>query len=153
MADPSTTFTWRLRAITRDARTTTVFARRHQFDAGRPLQFDVEDDRISALEYALGGLVADIVGGMHSLARQRRVLVERVEARIEADLDNALTHLGVVGEQGTPRLENVRVYVYAKSLEEETRVRDVWDEMLRRSPLVSTLRRCVNLELRLNVAF
>jgi hypothetical protein len=153
MADPSTSFTWHLRAITRDARTTTVFARRHRFDVGRPLEFDVEDRQVSALEYALGGLVADIAGGLQALARQRRVRVEQVEARVEAELENALTYLGVVGEEGTPRLENVRVHVYAKSLEEEARVREVWDEMLRRSPLVSTLRRCVNLDLSLNVTF
>ncbi|MPY87915.1 MAG: hypothetical protein GEU99_08345 [Luteitalea sp.] len=153
MRDRSTTFRWHLRAVTRDARKTTVFARTHQFDAGAPLQFDIEDARISALEYALGGLVADIVGGLQALAKRRRVLVEQVEARIEAELDNALTHLGVVGEQGAPHLENVRVHVYAKSLEEEARVREIWEEMLRRSPLVSTLRRSVNLELRLNVTF
>ena len=74
---------------------------------------------MSALEYVLAAIGADLVNGLQTLGRRRRVAIEQVEAVVEGELNNPLTYLGVVGETGHPGLEKVRVRVYLASPEEE----------------------------------
>ena len=115
------------------------------------MQFDREYDRITALEYTLGAVGADVVNGLTALARRRRVDVEEVEAVVSGRLNNPLTYLGVVGEEGHPGLERMKVRVYVSSTEAEERVRKVWQEMLAKSPLVRTLKPALDLELSMKV--
>ena len=48
---------------------------------------------------------ADLVNGLQTLGRRRRVVIDQVEAVVEGELNNPLTYLGVVGETGHPGLE------------------------------------------------
>ena len=50
---------------------------------------------MSALEYVLGAIGADLVNGLQMLGRRRRIAIEQVEARVEGELNNPLTYLGV----------------------------------------------------------
>jgi hypothetical protein len=84
-----------------------VFVRKHQFPVGAPLQFDAEYDAITALEYVLGAIGADVVHGLQTLARKRRVDIDQVEAVVQGELNNPLTYLGVVGADGPPGLEKI----------------------------------------------
>jgi hypothetical protein len=129
----------------------TVYARAHSYEVGSPLPFDVEEGRVSALEYAIGALGAEVVNGFAALARRRRLEIDDVEATVEATLDNPLTHLGVVGESGHPGIERISMRVHVATLEAEEKVRSVWEEALRRSPLVRTLEDAVDLDLRMTV--
>jgi hypothetical protein len=70
---------------------------------GRPLDFDSESDAVSAVEYLLGALGADLLNGLR-VARRRRVHLDRVEATVEGRLGNPLVHLAVVGGEGSPEL-------------------------------------------------
>ena len=106
---------------------------------------------VSALEYVLGAIGADLVNGLQILGRSRRVAIEQVEARVEGELNNPLTYLGVLGESGHPGLEKVRVRVYLASSEEETAIHRLWHEMLATSPLVHTFQAAIQLELTLQV--
>ena len=124
-----------------------VFVRQHQFDVGAPLQFDQKYDRVTALEYALGALGGELVEGFRILAKKKRAVVDNIEAKVEGELNNALTYLGVVGEEGHPGLEWIKVRLYVSTLETEETIRAVWDELASRSPLVRTLGSCVKLEL------
>jgi hypothetical protein len=60
--------TWSLRISATARGQATVFTRQHQFRVGAPLQFDRDDETVSALEYVLGALGADLVNGLQILA-------------------------------------------------------------------------------------
>jgi hypothetical protein len=142
---------WNLRVCATSNDRATVYARRHQFEVGAPVHFDEQYHQITALEYALGAIGADIVRGLQSLARQRRVEIDNVEALVSGELNNPLTHLGVIGEEGHPGLETVRVKVYVSSAEPAGKIQQVWKEMLEKSPLVRTFQSAIKLELDLQV--
>lgn len=142
---------WNLRVHAPSDDRATVYVRRHWFEVGAPVQFDEQYDRITALEYVLGALGADLVGGLQLLARKRRVQVDGVEATVYGELNNPLTYLGVVGEEGHSGLEKASIKVFISSDEPEEEVRRVWEEMLEKSPLVRTLREVVRLKLSMKV--
>lgn len=115
------------------------------------MQFDEEYRQITALEYFLGAVAADVVNGLQAQARTRRIDIDDVEALVNGELNNALTFLEVVGEEGHPGLEKLRIKVYVSSAENEEKVKLVWDETLRKSPLLNTLGTAINMELSIRV--
>lgn len=139
--------TWNLRVHSDDPGRATVYVRRHRFEVGVPLQFDDEYPLVTALEHALGALAADVVVGLRRVAKRRRVDVDRVEAIVRAQVDNPLTFLQVVGEDGDPGLERIAIKVYVSSVDPLERVEEVWQEALSISPLARTFARSVALEL------
>ena len=144
-------YRWTLRVSAAGKDRATVFARTHQYRVGAPVQFDAAYDAITALEYVLGAIGADMVNGFRALARKRQVEVDHVEAVVEGELNNPLTYLGVVGESGHPGLERVSVKVYIASLATEEEIRRVWQEMLARSPLVQTFQPVIRFELSMQI--
>jgi OsmC-like protein len=143
--------TWTLRVSAAERGQATVFTRQHQFRVGAPVHFDRAYEAVSALEYVLGAIGADLVNGLQALARKRRVAIERIEAVVEGELNNPLAYLGVIGETGHPGLQRVQVKVYVASLEEEAAIRRLWQEVLATSPLVYTFQAAIRLDLRLQV--
>ncbi|HVC34971.1 MAG TPA: OsmC family protein [Chloroflexota bacterium] len=129
----------------------TVYARQHCFVVGAPLQFDGRYAQITALEYALGAVGADVVNGLRLRARKRRLRLDDVEAVVSGQLNNALTYLGVVGETGHPGLERLAVKVYVGSDASEEALRQLWDETLAASPLVRTFQSALDLDLTMKV--
>jgi hypothetical protein len=129
----------------------TAYARAHTFEVGPALPFDPEESRLTALEYALGALGADLVGGFRSLARKRRLAIDEVEATVDATLENPLTHLGVVGESGHPGLARVWIRAHIATLEPEDMVREAWDVTLERSPLLRTIAAAARVEVTMTV--
>ena len=91
------TMKWNLRVCATNNGCATVYVRRHQFEVGAPVHFDEQYNQITALEYVLGAIGADVVRGLQSLARKRRVEIDNVEALVSGELNNPLTHLGVIG--------------------------------------------------------
>jgi hypothetical protein len=128
-----------------------VFARTHQYSVGAPVQCDAAYDAITALEYVLGAMGADVVNGLQMVARKRRVEVDHIEAVVEGELNNPLTYRGVVGESGYPGLERMSVKVYVASLATEGEIQHIWQERLDKSPLVRTLQPAIRFELSLQV--
>ncbi|MBV8086762.1 MAG: OsmC family protein [Chloroflexi bacterium] len=151
MAASSEEFTWHVRVRATGKRTATAYVRKSTFEIGVPLQFDEEYENATALEMLLAALGADVVNGFREVARRRRVEVHEVEVLVSGRVNNPLTHLGVVGEEGHPGLEQAMVRVYAGSDADETLVRQAWDDALARSPLIHTLRPTVKLNLSLTV--
>jgi len=144
-------YTWTLRVSASERGQATVFTRQHQFRVGAPVHFDRAYEGVSALEYVLGAIGADLVNGLQMLGRRRRLAIDRIEARVEGELNNPLAYLGVLGESGHPGLEKVRVRVYLASSEEETAIHRLWHEMLATSPLVHTFQAAIQFELTLQV--
>lgn len=134
-----------------DDETARVSVRRHQFTVGRPLDFDAEYGRLTALEYALGALGGEIVTGLRVFARRRRITLDQVEAVVAGALDNPLTYLEVVGEEGHAGLSRVGLKVYVASPHDEAEVRRLWDDTLERLPLVRTFGASVELTMDLTM--
>jgi hypothetical protein len=129
-----------------------AYVRRHRFSVGAPVQFDAEDSRVSAVEYVIGALGADLVNGFEAMLRERRLRCHAIEAAMSAELENPLTHLGVIGEEGSPRIRRIEAAVYVDSPASDGDLDEAWQESLRRSPLTATLRPSVELVFHLKVS-
>jgi hypothetical protein len=140
-------FVWTLRVGSTGDGPATVFVRKHQYEVGAPVQFDPQYQYVTALEYVLGALAADVVNGLKSIASTRRVAIENIEGVVKGELNNPLTHLGVVGETGHSGIEKIELRVYVSSLADHAAIQTIWDETLARSPLVRTLSPLVHLTL------
>lgn len=123
-----------------------AWVRASRVDVSAPLSFDPEQPGVTALEYVLLGVAADVMGGFDALARRRRLVIDHTEALIRAELDNPLVYLGVRGEEGSPAIARIRLEVFADTLDDEAAVRAVWDEALGRSPMAATFRAVSQLE-------
>jgi uncharacterized OsmC-like protein len=143
--------TWALRVRATGTDQATVYARQHRFTVGVPVQFDEQYDQVTALEYALAALGADLVNGLRLAARRRRFALTDVEAVVTGALDNPLTYLGVVGEEGHPGLTRVTIRVYVSTDAAAQDVASAWREAQERSPLVRALRSAVALELSIDL--
>jgi len=129
---------WTLRVTATDQEAAHVFARRHRFAVGRPLHFDAGYSHVTALEYVLGALGAEIVNGLRLAARGRRITLDDIEAVVDGQLDNPLAYLEVIGVKGQPRLKAVVVTVYLASPHDEQTLSTLWDQTRARLPLVQT---------------
>jgi len=145
-------FRWNVRVAAAGKDEVRVFSRKHQFTVGAPVHFDEEYPRVSALEYVLGAVGAELVHGLVSLGRRRRLAIDHAEALVQGELDDPLAYLGAVGATGHAGLAKVAARVYVSSIEDEDAVRRLWDEVLERSPLVRALRPAIRFELTFKVS-
>lgn len=142
---------WTLRVRATGPNQATVYARQHRFTVGVPVQFDEQYDQVTALEYALAALGADLVNGLHLAARRRRIALTDVEAVVAGALDNPLMYLGVVGEVGHPGLARVSLRVYVSTDADAEAVEAAWMEAQERSPLARALQPGVALDLHIDL--
>ena len=119
---------------------------RRQFAIGRPIEFDAASAHVAAIEYALSAVAGEVVNGLREFARRRRLAIDAVEALVTGELQDALAYLEVIGERGRPRLRRIAIKVFVAS-EDGAAARALFDEMLERLPLVSTLREAVDLDI------
>jgi OsmC-like protein len=144
-------YTWTVRVQRMEASETRVYARNHSFAVGQQASFDVADAHPSAVEYLLGALGGDLVSGFQAQAARQRIAIDGLEMRLSGRLNNVLTHLGVVGEEGHPGLESITGTLYVSADAETQKLEQAWRTTLERSPLASTLNRCVALSLDLQI--
>ena len=142
---------WTVRVRADGRRRAVAYARQHRFEVGAPVEFDREASAVSALEYALVALAADLVGTFQEHARRSRVPVDAAEAVVTGALNNPLTVLRVVGEEGHPGLERVTLKLYVVSSAPPDDVRRVWDDARALSPLARTLGTALDLDLELAI--
>lgn len=116
-----------------------VSAGRRQFSIGRPLEFDETSPRVAAIEYALGAVGGEIVNGLRDFAGRRRLPIDAIEAVVTGELDNGLSYLEVIGAEGRPRIARIHVKVFVASADEAA-TRALFERLLDRLPLASTLR-------------
>ena len=142
-------FSWTVRAVPGKDQTTTVYSRNHSFSVGRQASFDVKDPHLSAVEYLLGALAADLTAGFQVQAERRRTLITSIEMKLSGRLKNALTHLGVVGEEGQPGVDSIDGTLYVSSDAAPADLEHLWQNVLARSPLFNTLKHCVSVAINL----
>lgn len=141
---------WSVRVRTDSCNGLTASARNHSWRVGEPITFAPTDELPSALEHAVGALAADLIGSLRRICKLRRIPVERAELSLRWTLDNPLTYVGVVGEEGSPSISQIEGVLYVACFEEE-QVRGAWQEALDRSPLYATFSKAARVEVRLNV--
>lgn len=125
-----------------------VSVNRRQFSIGRPVEFDDASPHVAAIEYALGAVGGEIVNGLRDFARRRRLAIDAVEALVSGELQDGLVYLEVIGETGRPRIRRIAVKVFVASPDHGA-TRALFDHMIERLPLVSTLREVVDLDIEL----
>lgn len=119
---------------------------RRQFSIGRPVEFDDASPHVAALEYALGAVGGEVVNGLREFARRRRLAIDALEALVTGELQDGLAYLEVIGERGRPRISRIAIKVFVASMDERA-TRAMFDEMIERLPLVSTLREALDLDI------
>jgi hypothetical protein len=123
---------------------------RRDFSIGRPLEFDESSPHVAAAEYALGAVGGEVVNGLREFARRRRLPLDAVEALVTGEIEHALAYLEVVGEDARPRIRRIAVKLFVDAAD-AVATRKLFDEMVGRLPLVSTLCDAVDLDLELVV--
>ena len=134
-----------LRAVSSDRDAVRVTTRGIQLSIGQPVEFDAEAAEPSALECALAALGAEIVGGLKTFARRRRLVLDDVEAVVKARLEAPLVYLEVIGESGTPRISRVAVRVYVSSPEAPDLIERAFHDAIAVLPLAGTLKSATDL--------
>src|SRR3954470_11180797 len=104
-----------LRVTAPDPHVARVWRGRRQFSIGRPLEFDDASPRVAAIEYALGAVGGEIVNGLRAFADRRRLSIDAVEAVVSGTLENGLTYLEVIGEEGEPKIGRIHVKVFVSA--------------------------------------
>jgi uncharacterized OsmC-like protein len=128
-----------------------AYGRGQSFDVGSQASLREADAQPSAVEYVLGALGGDLVCGFERAAEGQGIPLHAIEITLNARLDNVLTHLGVVGEQGHPGFAAIEGTAYVGSDAEEEAIQRAWQRTLDRSPLYHTLSRCASVTIALKV--
>jgi hypothetical protein len=142
------TVAFSLRVTAPDRHVARVSVGRRQFAIGRPLEFDEASPHVAAIEYALGAVGGEVVNGLRAFADRRRLSIDAVEAVVTGALENGLTYLEVIGEQGQPRIARIHIKVFVSAGDAEA-TRALFDYLLDRLPLVCTLRAALPLTIEL----
>ena len=143
-----TAITFSLRVTAPERASARVSVGRRHFSIGRPVEFDDASPHVAALEYALGAVGGEVVNGLREFARRRRLALDAVEALVTGELQDGLAYLEVIGEAGRPRIRRIAVKVFVASVDDAA-TRALFDEMLERLPLISTLRAALDLDVEL----
>ena len=121
------------------------------FDVGSQASLRETDDAPSAVEYVIGALGGDLACGLQRAAEAEGIALHGIEITLNGRLDNILTHLGVVGEEGHPGFAAIEGTVYIAADADQSAVTRAWQRTLARSPLYNTLTRCAEVSIRLVV--
>jgi hypothetical protein len=93
----------------------------------------------SALDYLLAALATDLVSGLTEESRRAGLVLDDLELRLEAFLENPLVVAGVIGEPGSARVRSIRGSLYVRSAAGEAHVRDIWRRASERAPVLASL--------------
>jgi TusA-related sulfurtransferase len=142
-------YEWRLRARSAGPLHTRVYCRNFDWSVGQPASFEEHDERPSAVEQLLGALGGDLCTAFATACAQAGLDVDDVELTVRGRLENVLAHLGL--EEGDPSFASIAVKCFASTLDDEERVREVWAQVTRRSPLLATLGKAVDVSVDLAI--
>jgi TusA-related sulfurtransferase len=142
-------YEWRLRARSSGHLRTTVYCRNFQWHLGQPASFEAKDEHPSAVEALLGAVAADLVTGFVTACGQAQLAVDDVELTARGRLHDVLAHLGLA--DGDPAFAAIEVKLFASTFADPERVRAVWQETVRRSPLAATLAKAADFSARIAI--
>lgn len=142
-------YEWRMRVRSTGNLKSTVYCRNFSWDLGQPASFKDKDANPCAAEALLGALGAALSTGFATDCAREGLEVDDIEITVRGKLHNILAHMGL--EQGDPALASIDVKCFASTMEDEDRVRRVWDQAVVRSPIAATLAKAVSLNLKFAV--
>jgi len=142
-------YEWRARARSTGKLKSTVYSRNFSIEVGQPASFETSDKNPSAVEYLLAALAGDLTTGYATECAKSNLKVDDIEMTVSGTLNNILAHLGI--EEGDPSFASIEMKCFVSSFEDETKVREAWDRTVRRSPLAATLRKAVEIKIKLSI--
>ncbi len=140
-------YQWRLRARATGHLKSTVYARNFAFDVGQAASFEEKDSHPSALEYLFGALAGSLTTGFATECARDNLEVDDIELSLSGSLANVLAHLGL--EAGDPSVKTIELKCFASTFADEDQVAAAWQRTLDRSPLVATLQKAADLQIKL----
>jgi TusA-related sulfurtransferase/uncharacterized OsmC-like protein len=146
--DKARSFVWSARVRWTEGMQARAFIRNHSFNVGQPASFDTQDAAPSAVEYLLAAIGGCLAVGMQWRASQRGIEVRNLEVSLQAQAENILVFLGLE-ETGHPGLKQVDGRLYIDADGEDDVLQELWQETLRRSPVVQSFLRHVPVQLEL----
>jgi hypothetical protein len=103
----------------------------------------------SALDYLLAALASDVILGLAREAVRAGAAIDALELNLAGHLENPLVPLGVVGENGSPRLERVTGSLYVRTDLDDHTLRGLWERALEKAPVFATLASGVTVDITL----
>ncbi len=140
-------YQWRLRARATGHLKSTVYARNFAFDVGQAASFEEKDAHPCALEYLFGALAGSLTSGFATECARDNLEIDDIELSLSGSLINILAHLGL--EEGDPSIAAIEMKCFASTFDDEEKVKSAWQRTIDRSPLVATLKKTVNLQMKL----
>jgi hypothetical protein len=142
-------YEWRARVRSTGSLKSTVYCRNFSIEVGQPASFEASDKHPSAVEYLLAALAGDLTTGFATECAKSSLAVDDIEMTINGKLVNILAHLGL--EDGDPSFASIEMKIFVSSFEDQAKVREAWDRTLKRSPLATTLKKAVELKVKLSI--
>jgi uncharacterized OsmC-like protein len=142
-------YEWRARVRATGSLKSTVYCRNFSIEVGQPASFETSDKHPSAVEYLLAALAGDLVTGFSTECAKSNLQADDIEMTISGKLNNIFAHLGL--EEGDSSFSSIEMKLFVSSFEEETKVRSAWDRTVQRSPLAATLKKAVDLKIKLSI--
>lgn len=145
-------YQWSVRIQSEKGTKAKVYSRNHSFIVGQPADFSAMVEAPSAIDYLLSALGSCITVGFHMHSSRQKITVDAMELSMKGKLDNVLYHMQLEDE-GSPRVSNISGTLYVSSPEDESKLREVWQLTLSRSPIYQTLRDQVKIDLKMSIVF
>ena len=142
-------YEWRVRSRSTGNLKSTVYCRNFSIDVGQPASFEESDKHPSAVEYLLAALAGDLTTGFATECAKNGLEVDDIEMTVSGKLNNIFAHLGL--EAGDPSFSSIEMKCFVSTFEDETKVREAWNRTIERSPLAATLRKSVDIGMKLSI--
>lgn len=142
-------YEWRARTRSTGHLKSTVYCRNFSFDVGQAASFEEKDKHPSAIEYLIGALSASLSTSFSTEAAKAGLDIDDVEITIRCKLDNVLAHMGL--EQGYPGISSIDIKCFVTSMDDQKKIKKVWEDTLNQSPLYATLNKAATINVKLNV--
>lgn len=142
-------YEWRIRTRSTAPLESTVYCRNFSFKVGQAASFEEKDKNPSAIEYLAGALSASLSTLYSTECSKAGLMVDDVEITLRCKLNNILAHLGL--ENGDAGISNIDIKCFVTSMEEQNKLKQVWQNTLEREPLYVTLKKAIPINIKLNV--
>jgi uncharacterized OsmC-like protein/TusA-related sulfurtransferase len=145
-------YQWSVRAQSEKDLTVKIHSRNHTFLAGQPADFSPKVNAPSAIDYLLASLATCLTVGFKAQASRRNIEIDNLELILKGGLENVLYHLELENE-GSPKMEKVIGTFYVLSPESEEILEEIWRNTIERSPIYQTLKRAIDIDIKLSIVF
>ncbi len=140
-------YAWRLRARATGHLKSTIYSRNFSFEVGQPASFEERDKQPCALEYLFGSLAGALTTAFATECARENLEVDDIEISLSGSLNNVLAHMGL--EEGDPSIKSIELKCFASTFDDEGKVKAAWARTVQRSPLVATLAKAVDLQMKI----